>query len=589
MSSTSPSVGHSSGGNMPSTNILLRVKRRRTDPPASCLVLVQPALRRSSDDNHKDDDVDDNDYHDRSLRFVAKRKTRDHHDDGGGQDLTAACLSSWQMRETGRSATPHENYQDDLPTPSSSSAITTTIWKRRNDDGGGGTIINGSGGETGDRMYANQIVDAVLEDIVGGVRTSKRRRLTLVEPSTTAISTAMTTVSSPPITSSTANPKILNSRNNARRRNNNKTKRSSSAPFYPVLDPLSRLVDDSLRAVHVGDVPIWQHWQLLTTDPRLLRPDGMPDPRRWFAWNQTTGGGNLLHACALWNDVELLTEILQASCNAVGDDDDEKPIAAVARQPSWLQIMLHAVNGDGWTPYQVAQLAGHEAIVQMLESVGGSSERGLSNMEEDYVYDEYWLYSENAVSDEYESTTTNSNVVDDPNHMMNKDMLTVELQGGYWENGELIFAPDEDRQDEEELGDHDDEDSNSEGYAANEYPDEQLHNRCGGDADEEEDDFDDAWYPEEKQELNGDDELYYDDSDREGDTTSFRRIPVHSNGTSIHQDNSSPRVSSYVYDDADDEYDASYGENHVVARMPQQERHFAYDREWDKEEDDEVE
>jgi hypothetical protein len=253
--------------------------------------------------------------------------------------------------------------------------------------------------------------------------------------------------------------------------------------------------------------------------------------------------------------MEMVTEIIQTG-SALENNTNAKSSS------SWLSLMLQAVNSDGWNPRQVAQLAGHDDMVQILDAAGGGD--GKAGMEDEFVYDEYWLCpdavgSAHGVNDEEHDNDANDN----PQHHVDvADILTVELQGGYWENGELLFSPEEEHQEEEEFGDQDDEDSNSEGYAGNDYP-------------EDNDNGDQVWLAEEK---DGDDDD--DDSDQEDGMTSFRNAPVDYNGTILHRV-PPPWATTYAYDDADDEYDAGYGDHQVEAQ-----RQFSYDPKWDREEDD---
>jgi hypothetical protein len=95
-----------------------------------------------------------------------------------------------------------------------------------------------------------------------------------------------------------------------------------------VLDHLSRLVDDSLQEARSGARRVIEHYQFVTTDSRFAHDDS----KKWLAWCHSAGG-NILHACALWNDVVVATEV---------------------------------VDGDGRPPYEVAQLSGHDSALDEI-------------------------------------------------------------------------------------------------------------------------------------------------------------------------------------------------------------------------------
>jgi hypothetical protein len=240
-----------------------------------------------------------------------------------------------------------------------------------------------------DKKRTYRIVDALLEE---EGRETKRRKLTLLETSEQEADF----------------PSVVNIRR--------------KMPLK-VLDPLTRSVDDSLQQAHQGIKMIREHYDFVTSDTSLMR-----DSKKWVAWCHSAGG-NILHACALWNDVEIAGELCQTR--------------EVAQ-------LTEAVDGDGRTPYEVAQLSGHDSVCQVLEAFGGDTTN--------YVYDIFCL--EEKEEDEYE-----------------EQPMTVELKGGvgYWTpEGELILeAPGKSLaslthvfKDDEEI------DSNCEEYGGNDYPDE---------------------------------------------------------------------------------------------------------------------
>jgi hypothetical protein len=242
-----------------------------------------------------------------------------------------------------------------------------------------------------DKKRTYRIVDALLEEEEG--RETKRRKLTLLETSNQEADF----------------PSVVSIRR--------------KSPLK-VLDPLSRSVDDSLQQAHQGTKMIREHYDFVTSNASLMR-----DSQKWLAWCHSAGG-NILHACALWNDVEMAGELCQTR--------------EVAQ-------LTEAVDGDGRTPYEVAQLSGHDSVCQVLEAFGGDT----SN----YVYDIFCL-EENEV-DEYE-----------------EQPMTVELKGGvgYWTpEGELILeAPGKSLASLTHVFNDDEEiDSNCEEYGGNDYPEDE--------------------------------------------------------------------------------------------------------------------
>jgi len=173
-----------------------------------------------------------------------------------------------------------------------------------------------------------RVVDAVLEQ---DERSTKRRKLTVLGESN----------------GTTTNSEDTNNHHS----NNYKQTTRNKSSAYRVLDPVTRLVDDSLNMVHAGNIPAQQHYNLIMTDPRLA-----VHARSWLIYCNRTGG-NLLHACAHWNEVELTHDLLRQN----------------------LPLFTDATDEDDRTPYEVATLSGHESIVQILEAFGADTTN--------YVYD----------------------------------------------------------------------------------------------------------------------------------------------------------------------------------------------------------
>jgi len=242
-----------------------------------------------------------------------------------------------------------------------------------------------------DEKQKYRIVDAMLEE---DGRMTKRRKLTLLETS-----------------SETDCPLVVSVRRKTPLR---------------VLDPLSRLADDSLQEVHAGTKRISEHFHFVTTDRRLAH-----DSSKWLAWCHSSSG-NILHACALWNDVEVASEVLQLPFGAP---------------------LTEQVDGDGRTPYEVAQLSGHDSVCEVLEAFGGDTTN--------FVYDIFCLEEESETDGKYE-----------------EQQMTCELTSGvgYWTpDGELILeAPEKSSASLNHVFDEDGEiDSNCEEYGGNDYPEEE--------------------------------------------------------------------------------------------------------------------
>eukprot|EP00934_Nitzschia_sp_Nitz4_P008171 Nitzschia sp. Nitz4//scaffold77_size91520//55973//57127//NITZ4_004895-RA/size91520-processed-gene-0.35-mRNA-1//1//CDS//3329558006//8161//frame0 len=211
---------------------------------------------------------------------------------------------------------------------------------------------------------------------------------------------------------------------------------------YKVLDPVSRMVDDSLQQVHQGMKSVSQHYQWVISDPALYKHQqsyNPSKPNKWLVWNHSSGG-NLLHACALWNDVEVAAELLQTHDLA--------------------SSLCEAIDEDGRTPYEVAQLSGHTSICEVLEAFGGDTTN--------YVHDLFFLDDQDDGEECIESDTDGTS------------NQHVELASGvaFWNtDGELVIEPQSDKVRNALTANLDDDseyDSNCEDYDANDYPDEEY-------------------------------------------------------------------------------------------------------------------
>ena len=377
MSASDINSTHSS--NNGNTRTILRIKRRRTEEPLPYIRLegLDGRPRRRDDRDNAAESTSVDEQVDDLLDSVSQE-------------------SSLQDDETG-SGSPRRQKRS------------TAVWRRLSLE------------EDAHRSY--KIVDAVLE---GDGRAAKRRRLTLLDTSSSTTTTA----------SDRPSPKFpqLSSFNGSDCSGTSVVRRKTA--LIKVLDPLSRMVDDSLQLVHSGSKGVDEHFRFVTTDPSLEH-----ESKKWLAWCHSSGG-NILHACALWNDVEVASAVLGQQLSPM------------------MAKLTEAVDEDGRTPYEVAQLSGHDSVCQVLESFGGDTTN--------YVYDIFCL--EEGKEDDFMSSEFDNGDADDVD-------MTVELRGGvgYWTpEGELVLeAPEKSSAlSLTHVFDDDDIDSNCEEYGANDYPDE---------------------------------------------------------------------------------------------------------------------
>lgn len=303
-----------------------------------------------------------------------------------------------------------------------------------------------------------------------GGRRPKRRKLTVLESSTLTSTTPMADTVEKLITTTTLSS----------------TGRKKGNKALKVLDPLSRIVDDSLKEVLVGEKTIEQHYRQLTTDPCFTLRD-IALQRKWMTWNLNHSGndvgvgGNIIHCCALWDDPSIANEILQR----FGDIST---------------ALIEAVDGDGRTPYEVAEVIGHSRVCEVLGIYGGDTTN--------YVYDVFYLddkairhnngsgtntgaISEGKGSENNHRSHTSGEVggcsggkhedriaaadIDYDDEEEPIGITTAELTSGigYWTpDGELILEADDKRDRSLSQEADGDIDSNCEEYEANDYPDE---------------------------------------------------------------------------------------------------------------------
>jgi hypothetical protein len=278
-----------------------------------------------------------------------------------------------------------------------------------------------------------RVVDAILQDEVDNddkFNSHKRRRLTLVQTSF----------------DHTASPRRRSSWNENAGCNPTPTKRALRQP-YKILLPNERAIDDSLKQAFVGKRLVSEHYDLCCTDPRFAAHRD-----RWLAY-RNEDHGNVLHACALWNEVAVASALVLNHHQRASHDD-------------FLESIVRARDGEGRTPLQVAELSGHDSVVGALREVLGESE------DESFVFDLYCLDGDDSKAmDASENGESNgSDFATTP--------LDCELEGGvgYWdENGQLVLdllpprtMSEVSVADEEEL-----DDPNHEDWNGNDYPDEE--------------------------------------------------------------------------------------------------------------------
>lgn len=268
----------------------------------------------------------------------------------------------------------------------------------------------------GRRRASFRVIDAVFSDDESGDPGShdhrpKRRRLTLVDANDFAES-------------------LIPLPQNAG---------SNQQQSYKVLDPAQRLVDDSLQLVFSSEISPAEHFNFVTTDERLVR-----DMRSWLSWSNAELG-NLLHACAFWNETEIARELLSRGVDGIADE----------------------IDAGGRTPYQVAEAARNSEICEVLEAFGADCGN--------FVYDVYRM--DEPVSAKEEESIPQEDV---------DDTVSCELNGGfgYWnDDGRLVLEPAQNANTNNQANDGDAEDSNDEDWLGNDYPDEDW-----GESDSDDDD-----------------------------------------------------------------------------------------------------
>jgi hypothetical protein len=328
------------------------------------------------------------------LEGIEDSRKRDRTDDEAIQDLTASL--SLQHDE----AQPRKLRKR------------STVWRRLDS-----TSTESEEIDTKAKRRSFRVIDAILSDdeftdlpLAAELQRHKRRRLKLVETTEDAPSLLKAQTSAPSVAKSLG---------------------------YRVLDPLSRLVDDSLQSVHRGETTIQQHMNLILTDSRLM-------DQSWLEWCNDKYG-NLLHSCAVWNEVQHATDLLSRN----------------------LDNMADTLDAEGRTPYQVAQLSGNTQICAVLEAFG--ADHG------NYVYDIYCMDDEPSLNTDAEAPDA---LIEEP--------IACSLFGGvgYWnEKGKLVLEiPAGIKGSATAQSNQDEEDSNDEYWMGNDYPDEDAWGESDSDS-----------------------------------------------------------------------------------------------------------
>lgn len=270
----------------------------------------------------------------------------------------------------------------------------SAVWKRVDVD-----CTDTAGSLNQKRRFVDAVLDDIDDDDYEGPRTKRPRRLAL---------TLVRDVPHPAAVAAVA-PFATTATTTVSKKN-------------VILDPLSRMVQESLQSVLSGERSVSQHLDMLSSDVRFS-----DKTRHWLQFTGTTTAGNILHISALCNDVGGALAVL-----------------------AWeIPSLLQQVDADGQTPHQLAVAIGHSQVARVFEVHSGDDDR-----EEDYVYDVFLLDK------------------DMPDHDKEDTMTCVELRGGvgYWdEHGELIL---EAMEDEGDSDNDENDDSNCEDYHGNDYPEE---------------------------------------------------------------------------------------------------------------------
>jgi len=169
---------------------------------------------------------------------------------------------------------------------------------------------------------------------------------------------------------------------------------SSRKTSNRILDPLSKLIDDSLRSVHT-DTNAQNSTESILRHIKLLQEhlQSMAFPKL-VNFACTDGSGTILHLCALSNSVQgaqtlcrLFSHAMDFSCR----DDHAKSAIMIARS------------------------VGASNVVEVIEAYWNEKQEDIEDNEEDFVYDVYCLDDSHQNGDDA-STKTNYPLPPHPRH-----------------------------------------------------------------------------------------------------------------------------------------------------------------------------
>jgi hypothetical protein len=311
-----------------------------------------------------------------------------------------------------------------------------------------------------------------------------------------------------------------NLRDRMKQRASTTPKTSSRARGSRILDPLSKMIDDSLRSIHQGSNMLYNPTQSILQHIGLLQVQSQSGGllANLVNWQCTDGSGTILHICALVNSIEGA----QAVCHCY---------------PNLLDVWKK--DGDGRTAMDVARETEAKGVLDVINAHfhGGELEHGEHDHEDgdaDYVYDvycldSYHLHQQNAnqsatsnqeqqpsrdkedpqsrireiqddstVADKLASnnsismTKTQGGLTCDTQDSQSLTQLSstgnpggsepvvVNMYGGvgYWVDGELVLDVHHDGESDDSQMEDDEYDSNREDCDANDYPDEGDSDVC---------------------------------------------------------------------------------------------------------------
>jgi hypothetical protein len=320
----------------------------------------------------------------------------------------------------------------------------------------------------------------------------------------------------------------------------------SNKVLYPVHTPLQRMVDESLKNAHAGLTHPMDHVRYIqstvipmSSTSRMSSNDEMI---LWLLWcNQEIG--NILHVCALWNDLDTAENILQrlqiyelhTSISEFSSKQDtwhdhcpyhnaehhhihhqhnqrkqrqqrhhhhHQQQQQQQQQQKPIKTVLSAVDNENRTPMDTAVLCGNSGMVHLLSSFfnhSNNDSHGSIHDDEDNYNNPSGLYMYHGeLDDEYNEPEWNTNTLVHQNQLLleshSHSLPTVPHSNiGYWnQHGQLILDDKCEQEGNEEIDAmYDEVDPNDEEWIGNDYPDE-----------------DDEWYRNEVNDFDNDEDDY---------------------------------------------------------------------------------